>query len=97
MVRGVLLNIPGNAVKHSGGCTQAFWKVCTLPRGIAVSVQGFMVFVVQNQTLFTDKIKTKSKITLIEKKGQEESLPVSSRGNSFRRNNYRRSGCSRSF
>ena len=41
----------------------------------------------------TDKIKTKSKITLIEKK----CLPGRSRGNSFRKNNYRRSGCSRSF
>ena len=36
----------------------------------------------------TDKIKTKSKITLIEKK----CLPGRSRGNSFRKNNYRRSG-----
>ena len=43
---------------------------------------------------FTDKIKTKSKITLIEKKS---CLPGRSRGNSFRKNNYRRSGCSRSF
>ena len=42
---------------------------------------------------FTDKIKTKSKITLIEKNG----LPGRSRGNSFRKNNYKRSGCSRSF
>ena len=37
---------------------------------------------------FTDKIKTKSKITLIEK----NCLPGRSRGNSFRKNNYR-SGC----
>ena len=43
---------------------------------------------------FTDKIKTKSKITLIEKKS---CLPGRSRGNSFRKSNYRRSGCSRSF
>ena len=42
---------------------------------------------------FTDKIKTKSKITLIEKK---HCLPGKSRKNSFRKNNYRRSGCSRS-
>ena len=44
--------------------------------------------------LFTDKIKTKSKITLIEKKN---CLPGRSRENSFRKNNYRRSGYSRSF
>ena len=43
---------------------------------------------------FTDKIKTKSKITLIEKKN---CLLGKSRGNNFRKNNYRRSGCSRSF
>ena len=42
----------------------------------------------------TDKIKTKPKITLIEKK---HCLPGRSRRNSFRKNNYRRSGCSRSF
>ena len=42
---------------------------------------------------FTDKIKTKSKITLIEKK---TCLSRSSRGNSLRKNNFRRSGCSRS-
>ena len=42
----------------------------------------------------TDKIKTKSKITLIEKKN---CLPRKSRGNSFRKNNCRRSGCSRNF
>ena len=49
------------------------------------------------EPFFTDKIKTKSKITLIEKniasqEGQEE---ISEK--SFRKNNYRRSGCSRSF
>ena len=43
---------------------------------------------------FTDKIKTKSKITIIEKKN---CLPGRSRGNSFRKNNCRRSGCSRRF
>ena len=43
---------------------------------------------------FTDKIKTKSKITLIEKK---ICLSGRSRGNSFRKNNFRRSGCVRSF
>ena len=43
---------------------------------------------------FTDKIKTKPKITLIKIK---HCLPGRSRGNSFRKNNYRRSGCSRSF
>ena len=42
---------------------------------------------------FTDKIKIKSKITLIKKK----CLPGGSRGNRFRKNDYRRSGCSRSF
>ena len=42
---------------------------------------------------FTDKIKTISKITLIEK----SILQGRSRENSFRKNNYRRSGCSRSF
>ena len=42
---------------------------------------------------FTDKIKTKSKITLIKK----HYLPGRPRGNSFTKNNYRRSGCSRSF
>ena len=43
---------------------------------------------------FTDKIKAKSKIALIEKKS---CLPGRARGNGFRKNNYRRSGCSRSF
>ena len=43
--------------------------------------------------LFTDKIKTKSKITLMEK----NFLPGRSKRNSFRRSNYRRLGCSRSF
>ena len=43
---------------------------------------------------FTDKIKTKSKITLIEKKNY---LSRRSRGNSLRKNNFRRSDCSRSF
>ena len=42
---------------------------------------------------FTDKIKTKSKITLLDKK----CIPGRSRGNSFRKNNYRTSGCSRRF
>ena len=42
---------------------------------------------------FTDKIKIKSKITLIKKK----CLPGRSRENSFRKKNYRRSGCSKSF
>ena len=43
---------------------------------------------------FTDKIKTNSKITLIEKKG---CLPGRSRRNSFRKNNYRRSHYGASF
>ena len=42
---------------------------------------------------FTDKIKTKSKIKLIEK----NCLPGRPRGNSFRQNNYRGLGRSRSF
>ena len=46
------------------------------------------------KSFFNDKIKAKSKITLIEKKN---CLPGRSRGNSFRKNYYRRSGCSRSF
>ena len=43
---------------------------------------------------FTDKIKIKSKITPIQK---NNCLTEWSRGNSFRKNNYRRSVCSRSF
>ena len=42
---------------------------------------------------FADKIKPESKITDIEK----NCLPGRSRGNSFRKNNYRRSSCSTSF
>ena len=42
---------------------------------------------------FTDKIKQNLKKRLSKK----NCLPGKSRGNRFRKNNYRRSGCSRSF
>ena len=50
-------------------------------------------FLTTVKPFFIDKIKTKSKIRLIEK----NCLPGRSRGNSFRQNNYRGSGRSRSF
>ena len=47
----------------------------------------------EGKIFFTHKTKTKSKITFIKK----NCLPGRSRGNSFRKNNFRRSGCREVF